>query len=93
MPLAHLAGYGAGIQVHVEDLAAYIAGRERGDADTRWGELRPAYQDLAAHAGQRQSRQPGPADEQRLSVFSSDDSPRTVAGMDGKGSMDDRSRR
>ncbi len=48
MPLEHLAGYGSGIQVHVEDLAAHIAGRERGDADTRWGELLPGYQDLAA---------------------------------------------
>jgi uncharacterized protein YndB with AHSA1/START domain len=48
MPLDHLAAYGAGIQVHVEDLAAHIAGRERSDADTRWGELLPAYQDLAA---------------------------------------------
>jgi uncharacterized protein YndB with AHSA1/START domain len=51
MPLDHLAAYGAGIQVHVEDLAAHIAGRERGDADTRWGELLPAYQDLAANVG------------------------------------------
>jgi uncharacterized protein YndB with AHSA1/START domain len=51
MPLDHLAAYGAGIQVHVEDLAAHIAGRERGDADARWGELLPAYQDLAANAG------------------------------------------
>ena len=51
MPLDHLAAYGAGIQVHVEDLAAYIAGRERCDADARWGELLPAYQDLAASAG------------------------------------------
>ena len=47
-----LAAYGAGIQVHVEDLAAHIAGRERGDADARWGELLPAYQDLAANAGE-----------------------------------------
>jgi len=51
MPLDHLAGYGSGIQVHVEDLAAHIAGRERGDADARWGELLPAYQDLAANVG------------------------------------------
>jgi uncharacterized protein YndB with AHSA1/START domain len=51
MPLDHLAAYGAGIQVHVEDLAAHLAGRERGDADTRWGELLPAYQDLAANVG------------------------------------------
>ena len=51
MPLDHLAAYGAGIQVHVEDLAAHIAGRERCDADARWGELLPAYQDLAATDG------------------------------------------
>src|SRR5215470_918815 len=51
MPLDHLAGYGAGIQVHVEDLAAHIAGRERCDADARWNELLPAYQDLAADVG------------------------------------------
>jgi uncharacterized protein YndB with AHSA1/START domain len=51
LPLNQLAAYGAGLQVHVEDLAAHIAGRERGDADTRWGELLPAYQDLAANVG------------------------------------------
>jgi len=49
MPLDQLAAYGAGIQVHVEDLAAYLAGRERCDADARWNELLPAYQDLAAN--------------------------------------------
>src|SRR5436305_11102924 len=52
MPLDQLAAYGAGIQVHVEDLAAYLAGRERCDADARWNELLPAYQDLAASTGQ-----------------------------------------
>jgi uncharacterized protein YndB with AHSA1/START domain len=50
MPLEHLAGYGAGIQVHIEDLAAHIAGRGRCDAGARWGELMPAYADLAAKA-------------------------------------------
>ena len=44
----HLAGYGAGIQVHVEDLGAYLAGRERCDAGARMGELFPAYEPLAA---------------------------------------------
>ncbi len=44
MPLDQLAAYGAGIQVHVEDLAAHLAGRERCDADARWNELLPAYQ-------------------------------------------------
>jgi hypothetical protein len=47
MPLDQLAAYGAGVQVHVEDLAAHLAGRERGDAAERWGELLPAYQVLA----------------------------------------------
>jgi uncharacterized protein YndB with AHSA1/START domain len=42
-----LAAYGAGIQVHVENLAAHVAGRERCDGEARWGELIPAYQDLA----------------------------------------------
>jgi len=49
MPVDSLAAYGAGNQVHVEDLAAYLAGRERSDADTRWNELLPAYQALAAN--------------------------------------------
>jgi uncharacterized protein YndB with AHSA1/START domain len=48
MPLDLLAAYGAGVQVHVEDLAAYLAGRDRVDAAARWDELQPAYQDLAA---------------------------------------------
>jgi len=52
MPLDHLAAYGSGIQVHIEDLAAHLAGRERCDAGARWGELLPAYQDLAAKVGQ-----------------------------------------
>jgi uncharacterized protein YndB with AHSA1/START domain len=51
MPLDLLAAYGAGIQVHVEDLAAHLAGRERCDADARWDELQPAYEDLAASVG------------------------------------------
>jgi hypothetical protein len=48
IPLNLLAAYGSGIQVHVEDLAAHIAGRERCDGEARWNELMPAYQDLAA---------------------------------------------
>jgi uncharacterized protein YndB with AHSA1/START domain len=51
MPLDQLAAYGAGWQVHVEDLAAHLAGRERCDFVARWDELTPAYQDLAANAG------------------------------------------
>ena len=46
MPLDHVAGYGAGIQVHVEDLAAYLAGHGRCDSDARMAELFPAYEAL-----------------------------------------------
>jgi uncharacterized protein YndB with AHSA1/START domain len=51
LPLDLIAAYGAGVQVHVEDLADHIAGRERCDAGVRWNELMPAYQDLAASVG------------------------------------------
>jgi uncharacterized protein YndB with AHSA1/START domain len=46
MPLDYLAGYGAGVQIHVEDLATYLGGRERCDSDARMEVLFPAYQAL-----------------------------------------------
>jgi uncharacterized protein YndB with AHSA1/START domain len=49
MPLDLLAAYGAGVQIHVEDLGAYLAGGDLVDAAARWAELQPAYQDLAAN--------------------------------------------
>ena len=50
MPLDQVAAYGAGVQIHVEDLAAYLSGRERRkDVKARWDELQPAYQGLAAN--------------------------------------------
>jgi len=50
MPVNLLAAYGAGVQIHVEDLADHIAGRERRvDAGARWDELFPTYEDLAAN--------------------------------------------
>jgi uncharacterized protein YndB with AHSA1/START domain len=49
MPLDLLAAYGAGVQIHVENLAAHIAGHERGDSEARWDELIPPYQALAAN--------------------------------------------
>jgi uncharacterized protein YndB with AHSA1/START domain len=51
MPLDKIAFYGAGWQIHAENLAAYLAGRERGDTEARWAELVPPYQDLAADVG------------------------------------------
>jgi len=50
MPLDKIAFYGAGWQVHAEDLAAYLAGRERA-TEARFDELVPPYQDLAASIG------------------------------------------
>jgi uncharacterized protein YndB with AHSA1/START domain len=49
MPLDTIAAYGAGWQIHAENLAAYLAGRDRVDGEARWHELVPAYQDLAAN--------------------------------------------
>lgn len=46
MPLDQGAAYGAGLQVHVEDLAAHLAGRDRCDAQARWGELMPTWSAL-----------------------------------------------
>lgn len=42
--LARLAAHGAGIQIHVEDLASHLAGRGPCDADTRWDELQSAHE-------------------------------------------------
>jgi len=52
MPLDVIAFYGAGWQIHAETLAAYIAGRQRGDTEARWQALVPPYQELAASIGE-----------------------------------------
>jgi len=51
MPPDLIATYGAGYQIHAENLAAHVAGRERVDSKARWAELTPPYQDLAANIG------------------------------------------
>jgi uncharacterized protein YndB with AHSA1/START domain len=52
MPLDLLSAYGAGVQIHVEDLADYLAGRDRReDSKARWDQLHPAYQHLATNLG------------------------------------------
>ena len=48
MPVDLVAAYGAGVQVHVEDLVAYLGGRGRCDASARFDQLFPAYQGLSA---------------------------------------------
>jgi uncharacterized protein YndB with AHSA1/START domain len=47
LPLEYVPGYGAGWQTHAEDLATYLAGRERGEWLERVTELKPVYQALA----------------------------------------------
>lgn len=48
VPIDNIAAYGAGDQIHIEDLAAYLASRGRCDPRSRWQELNPSYQDIAA---------------------------------------------
>jgi uncharacterized protein YndB with AHSA1/START domain len=48
MPMDKIAFYGAGWQIHAENLAAFVVGREPGDAEARWAALVPPYQELAA---------------------------------------------
>ncbi len=45
-PVPHLPGYGAGNQIHLEDLASYLSGGERCDPQARFAELYPSYQEL-----------------------------------------------
>jgi len=51
LPLDRIAYYGAGWQIHAENLAAYLAGRDGGDGETRWADLVPPYRELAAGIG------------------------------------------
>jgi uncharacterized protein YndB with AHSA1/START domain len=48
MPLDKIAFYGAGWQIHAENLAACLAGKQRGDEGARWAELVQPYEHLAA---------------------------------------------
>lgn len=46
LPIEHLAAYGAGWQVHLEDLSTHLAGLERCAITSRWDELIPLYQQI-----------------------------------------------
>lgn len=48
IPLDVVAAYGAGWQIHVENLAAHVGGGQLAEAGARWGELIGAYADQAA---------------------------------------------
>lgn len=47
-PAGDLPAYGAGWQVHLEDLGAHLAGGERCDMRTRWNELIAGYREMVA---------------------------------------------
>jgi hypothetical protein len=51
LPLPLLPAYGAGVQLHLENLADHVGGRELADPEARWEELLPVYRDMAAHVG------------------------------------------
>jgi uncharacterized protein YndB with AHSA1/START domain len=86
MPVNLLAAYGAGIQIHVEDLTACLAGRQRGDAQARWAELSPAYEDLAANvrpSADTLGNQPADADDSVLMEFLAAQREAVLAIVDG----------
>jgi hypothetical protein len=43
-----IAAFGVGVQIHVENLAAYLAGGAPVDPDPFWDRLLPQYERLAA---------------------------------------------
>ena len=47
IPLALVTSYGAGWQVHAEDLAAHVAGRARDEDSARWSDAVVAYRAIA----------------------------------------------
>ena len=51
IPLDEVAAHGAGWQVHVEDLAAHLAGRSTAEWRSRWTELIPAYREQERRLG------------------------------------------
>lgn len=51
VPLDQLAAYGAGWQVHAEDLAAHVTGGERDDDEARWVDVVPTYQAMLGDQG------------------------------------------
>jgi hypothetical protein len=48
IPVKLLAAYGAGVQIHVENLADYINGNEARDSEALWNQLFPTYEAMAA---------------------------------------------
>jgi uncharacterized protein YndB with AHSA1/START domain len=51
LPLKWIAAFGAGMQIHFEDLALHLSGQERGASDARMDELMPLYEKQGVTAG------------------------------------------
>jgi uncharacterized protein YndB with AHSA1/START domain len=51
LPLKWIAAFGAGMQVHFEDLALHLAGKERSNSNARMDELMPLYEEQGVIAG------------------------------------------
>ena len=47
LPLDLVWAYGAGWQVHLEDLGVHLSGQEKLNLPTRWDELEPLYREMA----------------------------------------------
>ncbi len=48
--LDEIVAHGAGWQVHVEDLAAHLAGEDRAEWRARWAQLMPTYSEQGVRA-------------------------------------------
>ena len=48
LPLDKIEYFGAGWQIHAENLAAYLAHQESAETESRWSELVTAYRELAS---------------------------------------------
>ncbi|MBU2668381.1 SRPBCC domain-containing protein [Actinoplanes bogorensis] len=54
LPLSKIAGYGAGWQMHAENLATYVTGHDNhSGAEKRWAELLPPYEEIASRIFRR----------------------------------------
>jgi uncharacterized protein YndB with AHSA1/START domain len=51
LPLKWITAFGAGMQVHFEDLALHLVGKERSDSNARMDELMPLYEKQGVIAG------------------------------------------
>jgi uncharacterized protein YndB with AHSA1/START domain len=47
LPLEFVWAYGAGWQVHLEDLGAHLSGKDNTNSTSRWDELEPLYRSMS----------------------------------------------